>query len=145
MSESGSPNSSNHSGKDSPVSAPIVFSSITKKQINNKRSANEGKPNSNTSNSNKHTNNFTRKKDGEKKNLTGISASEDSDSDEYSVERNEETKYCKALMDGRKCCDDATLDKVIINILLALSYDSIGSTNYFEGKLWVFTTTNRRR
>ena len=54
----------------------------------------------------------------EKKHLTSISASEDSDSDEYSVERAEETKYCKALLDGRTCSEDATLQKVITYLLM---------------------------
>ena len=93
--------------------AQTSFSSTTKKQINNKRSTNEGKPNSNTSNSNKQTNSSTRRIDDDKKHLTSISASEDSDSDEYSVERNEETKYCKALMDGT---EDDILQKVSTNL-----------------------------
>ena len=116
MSQSGSPNSnsSNHSGRDSPLPTSLPYSSHNKKQLNNKRYTNETKTTSNTCNTKKRTNKVIHKKDDNKKHLTDESSSENSDFDERNSEREREDECQENFMDNRKFIDDNALEKVIM-------------------------------
>ena len=103
MNDYGSPDSSPHSGRDSPSSNPKSFLPMTKKQINHHKTANEGRnsigdPGGNISkNISKHPQNIA----GNKTSDEDLSTGEDSGSDEHGRDRDGDER-CRKTLIGNK-------------------------------------------